>query len=163
MTTAAMTTQMNTLHDLLAFKTSATASDLNTFYKHHGYEGRMSPADTGVTLANDAGIVAALRLIHYPGEVRIRHLFTALAHRQQGLASHLLSQTVLHTCNEPTRITLICAAPLAHFYCRNGFSPYPVDTPSPPLTRTEHKLIHSGRYQLMHYQLMHYRTGPGAG
>lgn len=143
------------MNSLLAFNINATASDLNAFYKHHAYEGRMSPADTGVTLANDTGIVAALRLIHYPDEVRIRHLFTALAHRQQGLASHLLRQTVLHTRSEPTRITLICATPLAHFYCRNGFCPYPYlypeDTPSPPVTRTEHKLIHSGRYQLMHY------------
>jgi len=135
----------------------ASAQRLNQFYKQHHHEGRMHPDDIGILLCTpEPKPVSALRLIQHPNTWRLRHLFTAPAQRQQGLASHLLKLTLHRAHCEPaiTDISLICTTELMPFYQQHGFRS-PSEQPLIllqrfHLNRTELKLLRSSQYQLLH-------------
>lgn len=138
----------------------ASVQSLNRFYKQHGYEGRMHPDDIGIFLLTECDTPAcALRLIQHPNTLRLRHLFTAPSQRQQGLASHLLSQTLSWLQHEQaaTNVSLMCQTGLVPFYQRHGFqrlSEHASLVPTFSLNRTEAKLLRSSQYHLMHCPLM---------
>lgn len=93
---------------------------VNKFYRAHRSPMRAG-ADDQVWVAKNGEIVAAVcvqPLVQGPG-FWLTSLFVAPSHRQQRIASHLVTQACEHT---PGPVWLFCHPELAGFYTALGFT-----------------------------------------